>query len=452
MSRPASLQRIPGLIRRYRHANWALTDQTVVSGSNFVTGILLARVLGPEAFGMFVLLQALMIYVNSFQYALIFQPMMSAAPQLPEPERGPYLQGVFALQLALSCVLGVAVAAVALFAHAFRLEKLVGLAPAVIVALIAALLAFQMQDWQRRYYFVREYPKGAFLNDVVSYGGQVVLLTLAMLGGNLTVASAFWIIAAMSFTAFLTGFLRDHVRPVFSHARAVLATGWRTGRDYLMAWQFQWMGSQGVLMIAAGAVGTQAAGGVRAAQNIIGPINILFQAMENVVPVVAARHYGQTGLAGLSRYLWRITGIGTALLLPVLLALTLLATPLTHILYGDLYAHSAALVAWQAASIFAQFYLRQVTFFLRTVNATGVIIRSGIVMSVVAILVALASVEALHETGVMLALLSGTLIGLAYSVMGAIKVRRRLVLAEWPEEQERPGREPMAIMRCEIKT
>lgn len=446
------MQRIHGLIRRYRHANWALTDQTVVSGSNFITGVLLARVLGPEAFGMFVLLQALMIYVNSFQFALIFQPMMSAAPQLPGPDRDKYLQGVFALQLSLSCVLGIAVAAVALFAHAFGLEKLVGLAPSVIVALIAAMLAFQLQDWQRRYYFVQEYPKGAFLNDLISYGSQVVLLVLVLLGGRLNVASAFWIIAVTSFAAFLIGFLHDRVQPVFSHARAVLSEGWRTGRDYLMAWQLQWMGTQGVLMIGAGAVGAQAAGGVRAAQNIIGPINILFQAMENVVPVIAARHYGQTGLAGLSHYIWRITSIGTALLLPLLLALTLLAAPLTHFLYGDRYADSATLVIWQAASVFTQFYLRQVTFFLRTVKATGVIIRSGMVMSVVAILVAIAAVGSLHETGVMLALLVGTVAGLAYSLMGAIKVRRDLALAELPKEQEAHGQESIAIMRCEIKT
>ncbi|GBG14988.1 uncharacterized protein NMK_2589 [Novimethylophilus kurashikiensis] len=453
---PYQVQR---LINRYRHANWALTDQTVVSGSNFVTGVLLARVLGPEAFGVFVLLQALMIYVNSFQNALIFQPMMSAAPQMDNDVRSRYLQGVFALQLTLSCVLAVAVAIIALFAHAFGLEKLVGLGPGVIVALNAALLCFQLQDWQRRYYFVQEYPKGAFINDCISYGGQVVFLTLMMLQGTLSVASAFWVIAATSLAAFIFGFMHDRVEPVFAHAKAVLKEGWRTGRDYLMAWQLQWMGTQGVLMIGASAVGAQAAGGVRAAQNIVGPINILFQAMENVVPVIAARHFGHEGLGGLMHYMWRITAIGTALLLPVLIVLTLLATPLTHLLYGDSYADTAVLVAWQAALIFVQFYLRQVTFFLRTVKATGVIIRSGVVMSVVSILVGVAVVNRLQETGVMLALLSGTLMGLAYSIAGAIKVRQRIAEEEAPKhapegkapENKGGDSQPIDLMDCNMK-
>src|SRR3546814_9068091 len=61
------------LLNRHRNANWVLADQSVVSGTNFITGVLLARFLGPEIFGLFVLLQAVILYVNSFQGALIFQ-------------------------------------------------------------------------------------------------------------------------------------------------------------------------------------------------------------------------------------------------------------------------------------------------------------------------------------------------------------------------------------------
>ena len=43
------------LLARYSHVNWALADQTMVSGVNFLTGILLARHLGIEEFGRFTL-------------------------------------------------------------------------------------------------------------------------------------------------------------------------------------------------------------------------------------------------------------------------------------------------------------------------------------------------------------------------------------------------------------
>lgn len=419
------MQRLVQFISRHRHAKWALADQSVVSGSNFVTGIMLARFLGPESFGIFVLLQSVVLYFNSFQSALIFQPMMSAAPQLSDQHRSNYLQGVFALQLMLCGGLSLLIGIAAWVIYAFDLHIKLGIDANIVAAVIAALLAFQLQDWQRRYYFVQEKAGAACFIDTISYGGQVALLGIAYVSQALDVAMTFWIIAAASFTAFIVGFLRHSLLPVFPHACAVLRDGWRTGRDYLVAWQLQWLGSQGVLMFSAGVVGAEAVGGIRAAQNIVGPINILFLAMENVVPVIAAKRYGKNGMPGLLTYIGRITALGSALLIPVLLILALFAAPIIQLLYGASYVNSASLVIWQVGSIFLQFYLRQVFFFLRTVAATGVIIRAGAIMSITAVVIAMLTVQQYHETAVMAALLSGTAAGLIYSFAAALKITRK---------------------------
>lgn len=413
---------------RHRHTHWALADQTVVSGSNFVTGILLARFLGPESFGIFVLLQAIILYMNSFQGALIFQPMMSAAPQLREDQRIHYMHGAFALQLMLCSVLIGIIAIAAIVIHVFDLYSMLSIDSHIITAVIAAMLAFQLHDWQRRYYFVKEKAGSAFLIDIISHGGQVTLLGTAFLLDKLDVAMAFWIIAGTSFTAFIVGFMRDSLSPVFSHAKKVLRDGWRTGRDYLVAWQLQWLGTQGVLMFSAGVVGAEAVGGIRAAQNIVGPINILFLAMENVVPVIAAKKFGISGLKGLLSYLSRITLIGSALLIPVLITVTVFASPIMKMLYGESYVGSASLVIWQVGSVFLQFYLRQVFFFLRTLAATGVIIKTGAVMSITAVLITLFTVNQYHEIAIMAALLLGTAAGLIYAMAAAFKIMRKLQL------------------------
>lgn len=420
------MKRLTGLIKRHHHVNWTLADQAVVSGSNFVTGILLARFLGPESFGMFVLLQSIVLYFNSFQSALIFQPMMSAAPQMAELQRANYLHGVFALQLMLCGVLSLLVGILATLIYSFDFHIHLGIDTNIIAAAVAALLAFQLQDWQRRYYFVQEKPSAAFLIDAISYGAQVSLLGICYLNNLLNVATAFWIIAGASFAAFAVGFLRDSLLPIFLHAQTVLKQGWRTGRDYLVAWQLQWLGTQGVLMFSAGAIGAEPVGGIRAAQNIVGPINILFLAMENVVPVMAAKRFSQKGLSGLLAYLGRITAYGSALLIPVLLLLALFSAPIIKFLYGASYVAYATLVIWQVVTIFLQFYLRQVFFFLRTVTATGVIIRSGAVMSVTSVLIAMFTVEQYHETAVMAALLSGTAAGLIYALAAAYKIMQKL--------------------------
>jgi len=420
--------RLRGLIDRHRHAGWALADQAVVSGGNFATGILLARNFGPEAFGVFVLLQAVLFYVNAFQVTLIFSPMLSAAPQMEEGRRAAYLRGLLALQLVLSVALAALVWLLGW--GAARLFPAAAVGRDVVLAVAAAILAFQLQEWLRRYYFVREDARSACLNDVISYGGQVAVLAWFCLHGDPGMAQVFWIIAATSALACTCGVAGGFIpRPAFTAIRGLLHDGWRTGRDYFVAWQMQWAGTQGILLVGAGLVGTQAAGGVRAAQNIIGPLNILFQVMENVVPVKAARRYAEDGLPGLKAYLWRNTAWGSAFLLPLLLVLALWAEPLTRFIYGPSYAAYAGLVIWQAGAMFLQFYLRQALFFMRTLQETGPIIRVGVVMAVCSVLVALLTVGEYREAGIMLALFCAVCAGLVDAVLAARSLSLRLARA-----------------------
>lgn len=421
------MSRLGSFVARHRHANWTLADQAVVSGGNFFAGILLARFLGPEAFGVFVLSQAALLYVNSFQGALIFNPMMSTAPQLAQMEREPYLRGVFALQLILTVTLAVAVwSAGTLFHLTSESDAAQALRPPLLFALSFTALSFQLQDWYRRYCFVRENARAAFFNDLICYGGQVGALAFAGLNDHLTVISAFGIIGAACLTAFSIGYLRSLVAPAFANTRALLRDGWRAGRDYLAAWQLQLITAQGVLVAGAGLVGPQAAGGVRAAQNIVGPVNILLQVMDNIVPVVAARRYANGGMDSLSAYLRRIVRWGTAVLVPALLALAVFSAPLTQFAYGDRYVGFASLVVWAAGSMFLQFYLRVSFFFLRTVMATGAVLRTGVVMALATMTVALVAIPAYHEHGVMLSLFSGICVGLCYSVTAALRIASAL--------------------------
>ncbi|HEY4374000.1 MAG TPA: lipopolysaccharide biosynthesis protein [Burkholderiales bacterium] len=421
------LQRLRGLIQRHRRTHWAVADQLLVSGCNFLTGIMLARLLGPAVFGVFVLLQAVLQYVNAFQTALIFSPMLSTAPAMEEGGRARYLRGVLALQLVLSVVMALAVYGLGLLGG--LISSAAALREPTVLALALAVFAFQMQDWLRRYYFVHQNSRAAFLNDVLSYGGQIVLLIgFALFDDDLGLTEVFGIIGATSAVAFVLGYAasRAPVRPAFSDAREVLREGWRSCRDYFLGWQMQWAGTQGVLLVGAGLLGAQAAGGVRAAQNIIGPINILFQAMENVVPVAAARHYKEGGLDALSSYLWRNTAWGSALLLPVMLGLAFIAEPLMSIAYGKAYAPYAALVVWQAAAMFLQFYTRQLTYYLRTLQATGVIVQMGALIAVTSVAVAACTVGPYQETGIMLAILAGVCAGLLRAAFAARQVTRRL--------------------------
>ncbi len=76
-----SLARLHRYIRLDSRISWAILDQGMVSAVNFLTGILLARHLGVEEFGRFTLVWMLVLFMSSFQLALIVSPMLSIGPK-----------------------------------------------------------------------------------------------------------------------------------------------------------------------------------------------------------------------------------------------------------------------------------------------------------------------------------------------------------------------------------
>ena len=52
---------------------WGLSDQALISATNFATMVLLARALGPASFGSFVLVYTVLLFATELQGALVTQ-------------------------------------------------------------------------------------------------------------------------------------------------------------------------------------------------------------------------------------------------------------------------------------------------------------------------------------------------------------------------------------------
>lgn len=404
--------------QRYSHVKWVLTDQVMVSGLNFLTGVLLARFLGVEGYGQFVLLYSVLLYGHTLYVALIVAPMMSIAPQVnSDVEQTNYLKGMITLQLLFSFLLSLIVfvlgSGVEKWYPSWNLgEKLLPLA--------ISILCFQLQDWLRRYYFIYRKGKAVFINDVISYGGQIALLFLFYRFEQLSIANAFWAIAVSSAIAFVLGVVTENISPGWAYASQAFQQSWQSGRDLLLAGQINWAGSQGILLFGASILGAKAAGGIRAAQNIVGPLNILFQAMENIIPIRAAQHYAQNQLTGLTVYLKKISLLGGLLLAVPCITIALFSKALMELTYGKAYAVFAVLITWQVVYIFMGFFIQQAFYFLRTIGYTKAIILTTVISSGVAFLFTAILVDNLQELGITVALVLGQSAGLIF-LGGAVK-------------------------------
>ena len=419
---PIQVSGVRAWLHGHRHVNWILADQGLVSACNFLTGIALARFLGPQPFGVFVLLYSALLYVNTVQGALVLAPMISTAPQFGQPQRRLRLRSALTLQLGLSLALA---GAVALIGFTYLRSKNLSAHEQYLLPLALAIVAFQMQDWLRRYYFVEEKGRAVFLNDLVSYGGQVLMLVALFNAGALDVGNALWVVAGSSALACGIGLSIERLAPLWHDAAKTLRDGWRLGRDYLFGWQLQWAGAQGLLLVGGSYLGAQAVGALRATSNIVGPVNVVYQVMENIIPVRAARHFAAGGRAQLIRYLLRVTLIGTAILCPLFLALALYSTTLIRLAYGEDYVAYASLVGWQVSYALLTFYMKQIAYFHRSTNQTRPIAWSGLWIALPAIALSLISVGTYAETGIMMAAIFGQIIGLVYLIATAYAARSR---------------------------
>lgn len=391
---------------------WSLGDQALVSGSNFITGVLLARVMGLEAFGAYVVAQAYLLYANTFQSSLVVSPMMTAIPAETDSRTQHLLvRGFFGYTL---LVLGVTLMGVQLLAWLLgQWSEHLGLGR-LALPLALAMIGFQLQDWLRRALYVKTANRAVFFSDLFAYGGHLAVLGWLGGQGQLAPNTALLAMALAFFCSALATALSAGIRPGYEEARLVIQRHWRASRDFLATWQLQWVGSQGVVLLGAGMIGQQAAGAIRAAQNLLGPINVAFQWMDNVVPVRAAVHLRDAGRRALIAYLGRIGVVGAFVL--GLFAILLLPVDewLMAMLYGEEYRPFAILVVFQALYYFFGHGYRMAAYYHRAMEQTRVLAHASFWWAVISVALALVTVRGLGERGIMLALIAGEVAALLF--------------------------------------
>ena len=300
------IQLVTKLWVRYNHINWALLDQTMVSGVNFLTGILLARYIGIEEFGRFTLVWMTVLFVNSIQHAAIISPMMSIGPKQSEAESSSYFGSLIVQVLVFASGASLLLfAGFQLVSRIFPEWNVEGLG----LPLAAVTFAVLLQDFLRRYFFTRERLARAFVTDAIRYLGQITVLIVLFISLQVPMdtAGVLWIIAAASMSSTVLGALyverfeinRLALRQVFF--RHLHFSKWLVPAS-LMAWT-----TGNFFIIMAGVLlGTTAVGALRAAQSLMGVVNILYEGLENTVAVRSSRYFHQRGTKALGAYLKRI--------------------------------------------------------------------------------------------------------------------------------------------------
>jgi O-antigen/teichoic acid export membrane protein len=412
------------------HELWALGDQAIVSGSNFVTGIVVGRSFGLHDFSLFTLIWMFVLFVQSLGSALVIAPMLSIGPKHTNEQRSAYFGAVFLHQTSFVVVSTVIVAAILRLPPRLlpdaRLSEFT-------LPLVFCLVTQLLQDFLRRYLFLLGKVAPAIVLDAVSYVGRFGAIALLPSFSAMSMTGALWAIGVTSGAAVLLG-LAFVERPTWD--RRVI--GETTRRHWKFAsWLagsavMQWTSWNLYVIAAPYYLGAPAVGVLRAGQNILGPANVWLQGLENVVPSRASKLLHAEGLNSMKRYLVNVEIWCALVTLPLVVAVNVRPEWLLSSLYGSSFAQGEGALRVYSVVTLLMFVGLPLKVALRSFEHTRPIFVAYVLMTLFAVVTAVPFIKLGGLNGALVGILS---VHAVYQGMLAVAVYRRGVLHA---RQERP--------------
>ncbi len=333
-------------IKRFKNSGSVLFDQAILSGNSFVTGILLARFLGIETYGLFALLWMVVLFGLSFSQAFITKPMLSLGPQIETENKQRYYASLHAIQLIISFLF---------FFISFITLKLLTCfywfelpTNGLIIKITIILALFLIYDFYRKCFFVSERLNWPIFIDTLLAVFQLSGILVLHFFDVLTLENVLLLIiilysllnlicfTQMEFPRFKKSALKSVIKKHYDFSK------WLIGTALL-----QWLCGNFFIIAGGWILGTAAVGAVRIAQNIVGLTHVIFLAMENIVPVYAAKHFKNGGIKRLYAFLRKLS-VQTGVVIILILVLLSAFSPfiIKHLYGNDFVSFSYVLVGF----------------------------------------------------------------------------------------------------------
>ena len=391
-------------------------DQALVSGINFLVNLMLARMLGMEAYGVFAFAWMLVFFTSSLHQAFMIKSLFTLLPKQADPST--YLKGSMALQLCCTIVTVVVLLAVLLIVSVLYPEAV---SPELLVLLPLCCASFIHNDYLRRYFFAKRQPGYALLMDLVGYGMQPILLFLLYKNALLGLGSALGTICALqALSALLSSVLFYSEGLSWIALPYAFKTNWKYSKYLVGTALLQWVCGNLFIAVAATTLGSVAVGGLRIGQSLTGVLHVLLLAMENLIPLRASELFHAQGK---QRMLHFMRNTALRFLLPTLLLLGVIflwRRPIVEVLFGIEYVQFHNIIAAFCGLYLLIFFGTLLRFVIRVYERNGVIFLGYVLSSLFSLSFASMMVHQWGLTGVIAGLFAVQLITLG-SYLVAIK-------------------------------
>lgn len=375
----------------YRVARWwtsvssirsmAFADQSIVSGGNFLTAILMARAFGAYEFGWFTLAWLVVEFMSSLQFAGVLQPMLTIGAKEEKRDRAAYYKAVAAQQLVVAIALALLVSGCVWIAAQLFVEPAL---ERLALPLGVATAAYQAQNFFRRYLFAREQATAAMFSDLLRFVIQVAtLLALPFFWKEPSAEVGVWIVACACCISSLQGAV-GFGRVTFEKAtfNRVLERHWGFSKWLLPSALMYWMTSQAFVLMSGVVLGPAATGTLKVALSIAGILNILVQGLDSFAPTQAARALHEGGHKQVVQYVTRLAVLAGIPLVAMGALLSVNPDSLVQLIYGSGYSGAGHLVRWACAGALIYGLAQLFVIWAAAIEQTSIVFRAYGVASI----------------------------------------------------------------------
>jgi len=323
----------------------AVLDQGLISGSNFVLGVALARWGGLEAYGAYMVMFAAFLLIANLYQSLLIDPCIVLAYSLFPSNNGQYLRVLLRMHAIFS--VGFLALAGTILALAPRLNLHGLLVNALTGLLIATPLVLLF--WLARCIAYVEFAPGRAVAGSAAYCGVMATgLVVAHATGGVTPERVFVCTACGAAVASVCLLFRyRHSSPSADKGPAlgeVWGRHWKFGRWGVGTVAVGWAQTNSLSFTGGYFLGLKGVGGLNALTGLLLPmLQVLFAAARIVLPRIAQR-FTLHGADATHRPVIRAAVAMTALSATYWLALTVAHATLLRLVYGERFLAYAYLV------------------------------------------------------------------------------------------------------------
>lgn len=361
--------------------NYAILDQCLISGTNFLLSIILARVLPPSEFGLYIFAFTILVVSVGFMNSIITSPLSVLGAPVGKETWNKFLYVSLVMFFSVSILL-----MIILFTSYFCLKESIYHLNASVLGVVGMIVLLYIgQEFVRRALLTRLKVRHAFIIDMITYLTRLLMILLFVYLEDIDCTTIIYIFGFTSLFGIISGLYSGDLTfkvQEFRFDYSILREFWNYSKWTLAEWIPFVLSGQLYIFIVTFVLGNDATGILGACRNLIAPLSILLIGIMNF----ALPYYSNVNKTSGEKILKQsLRGFFTVLFTCVMIYLFIIncyAEQFLYFLFGK-YSIYANIVFLYSVGIFFNFVFKPADIYLRVVMKPKLVFISRLIAGAV---------------------------------------------------------------------